>query len=418
MSLSDSLRSLPTSRLRLLQQRLGLLEHALTPAPMPLHESKDITKNRTTKIRQLFLDLAYPQIQFDPTHASESYQQLSALRGRYLTQLREAFAASEGELGAVWEQMQKAVAESFEQARLLGLQSTGFKLPLESTDQTAVSGAITEELDYLGKFLGDHLAERGGMPFEQRLTMYGRALDGIYHAGAVAGMPRDTLIYWRLGIAEHCKTCPRLAAGSPYTKATLPAVPRSGHTDCLSNCRCALVYEWRGTQMGSAPMVGAQITEIKGQPVTFATLAQPPVRQLQDQLNQLYRRMSYFRQMMEITEGAERSAYIVARKQVNAQLIALTEQRQVRVIPRASVAELVDAVSQLRAKGYLPLTERPAPGAAVYVLEGLDGSRGVVQRVGASSLRLRMDSGAGRTVALDDADNTLLWVTPGTPTFD
>lgn len=49
---------------------------------------------------------------------------------------------------------------------------------------------------------------------------------------------------------RHCPDCPVLAAGSPYTSETLPAIPGDGHTRCLDRCRCHLEYHFAADEPG------------------------------------------------------------------------------------------------------------------------------------------------------------------------
>ena len=44
--------------------------------------------------------------------------------------------------------------------------------------------------------------------------------------------------------ADHCPDCIDLALGGPYRPDELPATPRSGYTQCLSNCQCSLEIEY------------------------------------------------------------------------------------------------------------------------------------------------------------------------------
>jgi hypothetical protein len=43
---------------------------------------------------------------------------------------------------------------------------------------------------------------------------------------------------WRLGVADHCVSCPILADQSPYYRETLYTMPREGQTECMGGCRC------------------------------------------------------------------------------------------------------------------------------------------------------------------------------------
>ena len=75
--------------------------------------------------------------------------------------------------------------------------------------------------------------------------MYGDWLDSLFVEGAISQIPLSMLIYWTLHPAEHCVNCLELAAGSPYTKETLPTFPKRGDTQCLTNCKCTLELSTR-----------------------------------------------------------------------------------------------------------------------------------------------------------------------------
>ncbi len=86
------------------------------------------------------------------------------------------------------------------------------------------------------------VGKKGRMPFGQRAGLYANGIEGAFNAGAVDAGVEGELIYWRLGVADHCPVCPLLASSSPYTRATLPTVPRAGSTPCQNQCRCFLEF--------------------------------------------------------------------------------------------------------------------------------------------------------------------------------
>jgi hypothetical protein len=75
-----------------------------------------------------------------------------------------------------------------------------------------------------------------------RAGLYAQRGSSIYELGYVTSLPDDILIDWVMAPAEHCRTCPILAANSPYTKSTLPGYPGEGFhfTECGVNCKCGL----------------------------------------------------------------------------------------------------------------------------------------------------------------------------------
>lgn len=94
---------------------------------------------------------------------------------------------------------------------------------------------ITAEVGYFREWM-----ESLEMSRRARVGMYGASAEAAFWRGFLSNVPTTTAIEWRLGLAEHCADCLTFAAGSPYTKGTLPAVPRDGTSRCLSNCKCSL----------------------------------------------------------------------------------------------------------------------------------------------------------------------------------
>jgi hypothetical protein len=100
--------------------------------------------------------------------------------------------------------------------------------------------AVREEIGYFHAFLED--VRRGrAQNIPERVEAYVRALRFMYEAARVQAMPDNVLLYWtgpRQAQDEHvCDGCEYLMERSPFTKDTLPAVPRDGMTQCLTNCR-------------------------------------------------------------------------------------------------------------------------------------------------------------------------------------
>ena len=77
---------------------------------------------------------------------------------------------------------------------------------------------------------------------EQRARLYGGRVGAMYEAGWVTNLPDDILLDWKLGLPDHCNTCPIYSSNSPYLKDTLPGFPQEGFgvTECGTNCKCSL----------------------------------------------------------------------------------------------------------------------------------------------------------------------------------
>lgn len=129
-------------------------------------------------------------------------------------------------------------------------------------EQDWLKSSVREELKYWQSFLEE--IKKGEVAFrseldpqqlrlkaprrkytvEERLSMYLRGLEAVFENGRVSGMPPNLLFYWfgpKPGEKGICKGCEYIVERQPFTKATLPAVPRSGATPCLSRCRHRVV---------------------------------------------------------------------------------------------------------------------------------------------------------------------------------
>jgi len=123
----------------------------------------------------------------------------------------------------VLEQMWRGeIKDAWEKAYMYGVRSVGNPFGIWEEDKGWIAGAEREEFGYLGKFVEDIKNNELVMSLEDRLVMYIETLDGVFYHGKVDGSPEFVKIHWILREAKHCPTCIRLAAGSPYTKKTLP----------------------------------------------------------------------------------------------------------------------------------------------------------------------------------------------------
>jgi len=101
----------------------------------------------------------------------------------------------------------------------------------------------TQEMNYMSKFADDIVSSSGKMNYKRRMNMYADGLDPMFRLGDIAYLPENIEIEWVLGITDkHCIDCLSFAKGSPYLKKTLPGIPRSGNSRCLSNCACKIIY--------------------------------------------------------------------------------------------------------------------------------------------------------------------------------
>lgn len=115
---------------------------------------------------------------------------------------------------------------------------------MDQADKDWLKSALAHERRYFHSFLAD--VKSGEIDSKKytasdRVNMYAHTLDSVFNSGRVIGHPAHSLIYWQVDYdAEHCQSCLYLEANSPYTRETLPTVPRSGACKCLYNCKCTL----------------------------------------------------------------------------------------------------------------------------------------------------------------------------------
>lgn len=142
--------------------------------------------------------------------------------------------------------LQKNIIESaFNNAFLLGkMYSQTSENTLTDTEKRMLRNMVTSEKEFMSRFADDVINNNGRMNYNKRLNMYVNSLVAVFTSGKMGYVPEDSIIYWKLGEADkHCLNCLSLANNSPYTKKSLPTVPKAGQTQCLSNCKCYLEYE-------------------------------------------------------------------------------------------------------------------------------------------------------------------------------
>lgn len=175
----------------------------------------------------------------------------------------------EGELS--FAELQRDTANFFEgfyeRVWMAGRKSSGLDLYMPESKPTMkekewLRSAIREELTYWQSFMKE--MKKGDAPFddtlspdqkglspprrkwtvEERIGMYLKGLAGVFENGRVSGMPSNLLFYWygpKPKSPGICAGCTYIVERQPFTKSTLPAVPLSSATPCLSRCRHKLV---------------------------------------------------------------------------------------------------------------------------------------------------------------------------------
>lgn len=252
----------------------------------------------------------------------------------------KARAAAAADLEAAFA---KAVEEGWGESYRLGHAMRTGEAPRALSDSAAAK--MARQQAFARQFARDIAEgipqERGRMPVGQRAQLYGNALDGAFNAGAVDGGTEGELIYWRLGGGDHCEDCPVLAISGPYTRNTLPTYPRAGETVCRSNCSCFLEFVTRG---------GTRIPLDEPPPVVSTVLSPPPAPpglrlptpDEQRVIDDLQSRVDFARRKIAETKGtAEQRRWIQARRDANAKLNELLNERGIWAPPKLSVGEVI-----------------------------------------------------------------------------
>jgi hypothetical protein len=138
------------------------------------------------------------------------------------------------------------------QAVVIGRQHAGDRAPEEEDDRKFGVRVVDSEAEFLAGFVAD--LERGRYTdpetgdvqtgaVQQRALLYAGRVSGTANEAWGLSQETDAGLVWNLGASDHCADCPGLAAGSPYTPASLPTWPRMSGTACLSNCTCTVTAD-------------------------------------------------------------------------------------------------------------------------------------------------------------------------------
>ena len=277
-----------------------------------------------------------------------------------------------GEIKAeVMEEMWRSeIRNTWEKAYGLGIRSVGNPFGVWEQDKTWLKGAEAEEFGYLGKFAEDIKKNELAMGIEDRLGMYVETLDSVYFHGQVEGSPEFVKIIWHLRDSKHCNDCIKLAAGSPYTKTTLPTVPRSGDSRCLSNCKCFLEFKYADEK--PAP----ELYVIKGsKPIVPPEGYRLPSDKERDKLGQMSSEIDRLRGLISATSGDQKKELIRMRRDLNADLIDFMEKHKIYYVPGGQVQK-VKFVESIADEVKKELLLEGGPGSGHFGHKGRPGKRG------------------------------------------
>lgn len=223
--------------------------------------------------------------------------------------------------------LKEAIRTHYESAFSLGLRFGGTTFGIDQEDLVWLKGASKEEFGFLENFITAIERGTGKLDPVDRMRMYVDSLDGIFNAGSVEAQDDRSEIRWVLSpFADHCRDCVELASGGPYTRDTLPTTPRAGDTQCISNCKCRLVFRQKAVEPD--PVVDV----VRG--------GMPPLERVPEGLRRaneaeqayienLLAQIGFSRSIMPSLTGQARRAEILARKRMSDRLINFMQERKI-----------------------------------------------------------------------------------------
>jgi hypothetical protein len=148
-------------------------------------------------------------------------------------------------------EMHTALEELHGRSAFMGRQLAGDMSPFNAIDSAFGKEIAANEREFLEQFAADlrygrYVDDDGVLNIDMvnaRARSYAGRLRGTADEVFVGNSDDDAWFIWHLGSENSCSECPVIAAGSPYTKATLDTMPGANETPCLYNCRCWLERE-------------------------------------------------------------------------------------------------------------------------------------------------------------------------------
>ncbi len=141
--------------------------------------------------------------------------------------------------------MRSALRNYGEQAYKDGLADGGVIVEeLDNVDSARWMATLAEQSQYLDSFADEVIQGRvSDAQANMRASMWGKSLQRFLVSGQLSAK-RNGMYEWKLGNAEHCKTCLRLN-GQVHRMSSWDAkgyTPRSSSLDCKGfNCKCSLI---------------------------------------------------------------------------------------------------------------------------------------------------------------------------------
>ncbi|MEW6613929.1 MAG: hypothetical protein AB1401_00435 [Thermodesulfobacteriota bacterium] len=262
--------------------------------------------------------------------------------------------------------LKDAIRIGYENAYVAGMEAVGNFQGLYPEDIAWLKGARQQEFRYLNRFIDDVKSGNLKMPLEDRMQMYVDTLNFTYDHARVESSPDNVMIVWNLQSFNPCPDCIERASGSPYTKETLPSVPRDGSTRCLSRCYCSLTIRTVPIDKMPPAVVKRPTSVPAVSPVKTAKIPsgykKPSVDQLA-KIDAMIMSARFYREMVRQVSAAERVSIVAMRKKVTDELADYVQDNMLFVPPRVTSADVaVDMETRKR------IVRRSLTGAALIAM--------------------------------------------------
>lgn len=124
----------------------------------------------------------------------------------------------------------------------LGKKASGQKKVSTSKDDKWFRSAVKEELSFWQSFITALSEENKRKALKvsvyDRIAMYVDTTWFMFNTARVVNMPAAVLLFWypEKKKTKMCPGCSYMVKHNPFTRDTMPTVPRAGDTPCLSRC--------------------------------------------------------------------------------------------------------------------------------------------------------------------------------------
>lgn len=346
--------------------------------------------------------------------AASSYQDaLSTLANEWFTSVGKTVTRGLGAaLNPKLVDFEKAMLDSYSkafQAGALKMGNSQYKdiANFSPSDKRFIQQKVSKEMGFLKRYLSQDGAKKlAGQHFRgvSRAQGFVNSLDSAFFRGMLGGANDNQIFFWELGgaVALHCPDCVSLNVLSPYTKQTLPQIPRNGGTQCMSWCRCTL----RAEGILGEPFAGSGV-EMDSECAVWDAEGVSVSGSIQKLFDDLYRQLNLARGKIAVSAGDEQRRWIGQRIEVNKSIIDLAKSYKVRVVPKWSVQDLKVNIDTLMKKGLTHVTDLSSipVGSNLYIVNG-----GAMRIVTVAEMDGKLGFMAdGRFTAFESPDNLLMF---------